>query len=216
MSRRRPRTKKGRKREVSSAPLDCMPQHAGKINDGRARSSGAPAGAAGRATWPDAREEQRDADPDDNGRRADDQRPEEDPQRADHQQNAAEKGPSGSGNLQRAHVAAESDRREGPQQQPEPEEERQRGGREGDVRNENDTEDDLDDSTGKHPPASGDEVPVDRRENDLKHARQQHQPPEEHREPQIAPGRKGEDEESGDEERGANDKQQPPVADGLL
>lgn len=74
-------------------------------------------------------EEQRDADPDQHGGRAEDERLQQDPQRTQQEQNAREDGPARARNTYGGHVAAESDRPEPAQQQPESENDRQGDGR---------------------------------------------------------------------------------------
>lgn len=164
----------------------------------------------------DTREKQGDADPDDDGCGAEHQRLKQNPQRAQQEQDACEDGPSGAGNLQGAHVPAQSDGAESAQHQPEAQEDGQRGGRERDVEDQDDAEDDLDDASGHHPAAAGDEMAVGRREHHFEDARDQHQPAEDERHAQIALGRVDEGQHADCEQRDADDQQQPPVADGLL
>ena len=85
-----------------------------------------------------------------------------------------------------------------------------------DVEDQDDAEDDLDDASGHHPAAAGDEMAVGRREHHFEDARDQHQPAEDERHAQIALGRVDEGQHADCEQRDADDQQQPPVADGLL
>ena len=106
--------------------------------------------------------EQRNADPYDDGRGAEYERLEKDPERTEQQQDAAENSPARPGDLHGAHVAAEPDGAERTQHEPEPEEYRERSGRKRDVEDQDDAQHDLDDAARQHPAASGDEMFVDR------------------------------------------------------
>ena len=167
-------------------------------------------------TGGDAGEEQRNADPDHDGRGTEYQRLEQNPQRAEHQQDAAENGPARSGNLHGVHVAAQTDGAESAQHEPETEENRQRGGRKRDVEDQDDAEDDFDDAPGQHPAAARDEVFVGRRKHDFENARKEHQPAEYERHAQITLGGVDEYQNAHDEQGDADDQEQPPVTYGPL